>query len=102
MTEVREANPPKDGLIRSLPAHSPSPLGFCDLCRGFPSRSIRRGGRRTKFTRRGGNARMERSRNESGERSSRPLDDRTRQRDNARSAEEVSCHKSQVSDAQRR
>jgi hypothetical protein len=28
-------------LIRSLPALSPSPLGFCDLCRGFPAPSIR-------------------------------------------------------------
>src|SRR5437588_7120138 len=24
------------------PAHSPSPLGFCDLCRGVPARSIQR------------------------------------------------------------
>jgi len=30
------------GLIRSQPAISPWPLGFCDLCRGFPARSIRR------------------------------------------------------------
>jgi hypothetical protein len=28
-------------LIRSLPALSPSPLGFRDLCRGFRTRSIR-------------------------------------------------------------
>jgi hypothetical protein len=27
--------------MRSLPAHLPSPLGSCDLCRGFPARFIR-------------------------------------------------------------
>ena len=30
-------DPPQDGLIRSRPALSPSPLGLCDLCRGCPS-----------------------------------------------------------------
>src|SRR5438132_1854706 len=29
-------------LIRSLPTLSPSPLGLCNLCRGFPARSIQR------------------------------------------------------------
>ncbi len=28
------SDPPKDGLTRSHPALSPSPLGSCDLCRG--------------------------------------------------------------------
>src|SRR5213075_1674164 len=37
------ADPPTDGLIRSHPALSPSPLGSHDLCRGCPTRSIRRG-----------------------------------------------------------
>jgi len=27
-----------------FPAHLPSPLGFCDLCRGVPARSIRERG----------------------------------------------------------
>jgi len=27
--------------MRSLPALLPSPLGFCNLCRGVPARSIR-------------------------------------------------------------
>jgi hypothetical protein len=30
----------RKALIRSLPALSPSPLGFCDLCRGLPAPSI--------------------------------------------------------------
>ena len=34
-------DPPRDGLIRSQPALSPSPLGLYDLCRGYPARSIR-------------------------------------------------------------
>ena len=38
-----QVSTPKD-LIRSLPALSPSPLGFCDLARGFPARSIREQG----------------------------------------------------------
>jgi hypothetical protein len=37
------SDPPKDGLIRSHPALSPSPLGLCDLCRRCPARSIRGG-----------------------------------------------------------
>src|SRR6266404_2966169 len=36
-------DPPPDGLIRSQPALSPPPLGLCNLCRGRPARSIRRG-----------------------------------------------------------
>ena len=36
-------DPPQDGLNRSQPALSPSPLRLCDLCRGRPARSIRRG-----------------------------------------------------------
>jgi hypothetical protein len=30
-----------ESFDRSLPALSPSPLGFCDLCRDFPTPSIR-------------------------------------------------------------
>ena len=33
-------NPTPKELIRSLPALLPSPLGFCDLCRGAHARSI--------------------------------------------------------------
>ena len=31
-------------LMRSLPVHLPSPLGFCDPCRGLPARFIRESG----------------------------------------------------------
>src|SRR5207249_12114831 len=31
-------------LTRSLRAHSPSPLGFCNLCRSTPVRSVREQG----------------------------------------------------------
>jgi len=37
LTEFRIAN---CGLIRSLPFTSPSPLGFCNLCRSTPVGSI--------------------------------------------------------------
>jgi hypothetical protein len=33
MSEIGSQNLPMDGLIRSYPALSPSPLGLCNLCR---------------------------------------------------------------------